>query len=161
MKVVINTCFGGFSLSPAGVAALAARRGRTAYFFKQESPLRGAYIPITIEEAAEAFMFYAFDIPNPNEVLPDTSRWGEMSQQERQASNDLYAKHSLEVGRGESARHDPDLVAVVEELGGGYRTGASGRHAELTVVEIPDGIEYEIEECDGNEHVAEKHRTWR
>jgi hypothetical protein len=28
------------------------------------------------------------------------------------------------------------------------------------VVEIPDGTDYEISEYDGNEHIAEKHRTW-
>jgi hypothetical protein len=29
------------------------------------------------------------------------------------------------------------------------------------VVEIPDGVEWEIAEYDGLEWVAEKHRTWR
>jgi len=31
----------------------------------------------------------------------------------------------------------------------------------LAIVEIPDDVEYTIEEYDGNEHVAEAHRTWR
>lgn len=54
------------------------------------------------------------------------------------------------------ARDDPDLVRVVEELG----EEASGKYAELRIVEIPDGVEWEIEEYDGLEWVAEKHRTW-
>jgi hypothetical protein len=57
-------------------------------------------------------------------------------------------------------RNHPLLVKVVEELGGGHRTGASGRFANLKVVEIPDGIEYEIDEYDGFETIREKHRTW-
>lgn len=54
-------------------------------------------------------------------------------------------------------RNDPQLVEVVEELG----DAASGVHAKLKVVEIPDGVEWEIDEYDGVEQVAEKHRAWK
>ena len=54
-------------------------------------------------------------------------------------------------------RSDPDLVAVVEQLGEDANTDSS----ELKVVEIPDGVEWEIQDYDGMEHVAEKHRIWR
>lgn len=53
-------------------------------------------------------------------------------------------------------RDDPALLAVVAELG----EDASGKHAKLQVVEIPDDVEWEIEEYDGIEHIAEAHRTW-
>lgn len=53
-------------------------------------------------------------------------------------------------------RSDPFLIQVVEELG----QAANGFAADLTVVNIPDDIEYTIEEYDGIEWVAEKHRTW-
>jgi hypothetical protein len=35
-----------------------------------------------------------------------------------------------------------------------------GAYSQLKVVEIPDGVEWEIAEYDGSEHIAEKHRTW-
>lgn len=54
------------------------------------------------------------------------------------------------------ARDDTDLVAVVQALG----ESASGTYAQLRVVEIPDGIDYTIDEYDGIEHIAERHRTW-
>lgn len=54
-------------------------------------------------------------------------------------------------------RADPDLVAVIEELG----EKSWGWASELAVVEIPDGIKWHIREYDGIEHVAEDHRTWR
>lgn len=54
-------------------------------------------------------------------------------------------------------RDDPDLVQVVEELG----SKASGRYAQLKIVEVPDNVEFSIEEYDGREHIAEKHRMWR
>ena len=53
-------------------------------------------------------------------------------------------------------RDDPALVRIVEEMG----TGAFGRFAELKIVEIPADVEWGIEEYDGLEWVAEKHRTW-
>jgi hypothetical protein len=57
----------------------------------------------------------------------------------------------------EIQRDDPELVRVVEALG----AEANGKHAELKVIQIPDDVDWEINEYDGNEHVAEKHRTWR
>ena len=56
----------------------------------------------------------------------------------------------------EIERHDPALIQAVEELG----SKANGSHAELSVVEIPDGVDYIVEEYDGMEHIAEAHRTW-
>jgi hypothetical protein len=53
-------------------------------------------------------------------------------------------------------RSNTRLVEVVEKLG----DKANGRHASLRVVEIPDDIEWHIEDHDGMEHVAENHRTW-
>ena len=53
-------------------------------------------------------------------------------------------------------RDDPALVQVVEEMG----AVANGRYADLAVVEIPDNVAWQIEESDGLEHIAEKHRTW-
>ena len=54
------------------------------------------------------------------------------------------------------ARDDPDLVAVVEELG----NLANSRFSELKVVEIPDNVKWEIDEYDGMERIAEVHRIW-
>lgn len=57
----------------------------------------------------------------------------------------------------EHARDDPKLVEVVEVLGSDE---ASGAHSELRIVTIPDDVDWQIEEYDGLEHVAEVHRTW-
>jgi hypothetical protein len=55
------------------------------------------------------------------------------------------------------ARDCVHLVAVVETLGS---EAASGKYANLKVVEIPHGVQWHIEEYDGNEWIAENHRTW-
>jgi hypothetical protein len=53
-------------------------------------------------------------------------------------------------------RDDPILVEIVESMG----EKSFGSFAELKVVEIPDNVEWQIDEYDGAEWVAEKHRTW-
>jgi hypothetical protein len=54
-------------------------------------------------------------------------------------------------------RDDPYLVKIVRDLG----MTANGTHANLKIVEVPPDVEWQIEEYDGNEWVAEKHRTWQ
>ena len=56
----------------------------------------------------------------------------------------------------EIERTDPILVEMVEEDSSLY----SGSSSRLHVVEIPDDVEWFIHDYDGQEHVAEKHRTW-
>jgi len=53
-------------------------------------------------------------------------------------------------------RNDPALIEVVEELG----KKAYSYCAELKIVEIPDDVEWIIEEYDGKEWIAEDHRRW-
>ena len=55
-------------------------------------------------------------------------------------------------------RDNPELIKLMEEKGSEF---CSGKWASLKVVEIPDGVEWEIEEEDGDEWVSEVHRTWR
>ena len=54
-------------------------------------------------------------------------------------------------------RSDYRLVNCVETLGGSV---AGGKFSVLGIIEIPDDVEWEIEEYDGYEHVVEKHRSW-
>lgn len=53
-------------------------------------------------------------------------------------------------------RNNPNLVKIVEEMG----EAANGFISNLKVIEVPDGIEWTVEEYDGWEWIAEKHRTW-
>lgn len=57
----------------------------------------------------------------------------------------------------EIPRDNPVLVRLVEEMG----EDADGVYAALKVVEIPDEVNWCIENYDGMEWVAERHRTWR
>ena len=53
-------------------------------------------------------------------------------------------------------RDDPALIQVVEEMG----EAADGIFASLFIIEIPDGVKWQIKEYDGLEWIAEEHRTW-
>lgn len=53
-------------------------------------------------------------------------------------------------------RDDPILIEVIEELG----EKAEGDCAKLKIVEIPDDVEWFVEEYDGKEWISEVHRTW-
>jgi len=70
--------------------------------------------------------------------------------------NAAYRDHIGNQHYTDVERDCPELVQVVEELG----SKASGSHAQLHIVEIPSDVEWQIEEYDGLEHIAEKHRTW-
>ena len=53
-------------------------------------------------------------------------------------------------------RTAPELIECVETLG----KKANGRFASLTIIEIPDNIDWSIDENVGKERVCEKHRIW-
>jgi hypothetical protein len=61
---------------------------------------------------------------------------------------------------GFSCRHiprdDAELIRIVETLD----EKSWGKYSELKVVEIPDDVDWYIEEYDGSEKVAERRRTW-
>lgn len=54
------------------------------------------------------------------------------------------------------SRNDPELIRCVETLG----ERSWGMFATLKVIEIPDGIDWAIENYDGREWVVEKYRSW-
>lgn len=66
-------------------------------------------------------------------------------------------KFGEEVDPYDRPRDCKKLVHCVQLLGS---KEASGAYAELKIVEVPDGIKWEIEEYDGREHVAQVHETW-
>lgn len=53
-------------------------------------------------------------------------------------------------------RTDADLVSVVDTLG----ERASSSLAKLCIAEIPDGVEYEIDDYDGFESVVPPRSSW-
>lgn len=142
MKVVINKCYGGFSLSREAVEHMAAAGHEWA---KKEIAEH--------EETLAAFEHYkAHKTPMPGRPESEP-RFFDINL--KYGSKPSFYGHYPTYEEG-NERHSALLVAAVEALG----DRANGEHARLCVIEIPDGVDYEISEYDGNEHIAEKHRTW-
>jgi len=67
-------------------------------------------------------------------------------------------KHTPFYGFGFSKheyRTDPDLIAVIEQLGNDAADGC-----DIRIVEIPDDVDWYIYDYDGYESIHEVHRIW-
>lgn len=140
MKVVINRCFGGFGLSDKATEMVMKRKGLGCFRYKQTK--------YEFDGGVDEFTRYESFNDNELFVYYHTKDYGEKT---NEFSDETYwYGWKLE-------RNDADLVAVVEELG---EKLASGTLAELKVVEIPDDVNWEIDEYDGLETIHEVHRSW-
>jgi hypothetical protein len=140
-KVVINSTRGGFGLSPEAALELYGRccRGIQAKRVEDVFPEKGDGSALDFDEQIHRWRSYLSSYkpldPFQTYFSPDEKF--------------VLACPTID-------RDDPDLVAVVEQLG----ARANGPLSTLEIVEIPEDFVWQIEECNGLEHVAEAHRTW-
>jgi len=140
-KVVINKCYGGFSLSHAGMMRWAELKGIELYGYVgiRDNRFKSTgqyelYDPKKHDEKNLLCIHYTnklLETPNDSEL------------------NKYYRNIDVE-------RDDPCLVQLVKEMG----KKASGSCTKLEIVEIPADVNFVIEEYDGMESIAETHRTW-
>jgi hypothetical protein len=140
VKVVINRCFGGFGLSHEAVMRYFEIKGITVY----------------PEQGKNYWKLWTYWTVKPEDRIEskEDEDFYKMPIEDRAAYNKAHSEQTIY--ERDIERNDPALVQAVEELG----DKANGAHAELAVVEIPDDVDYRIEEYDGREHIAEAHRTW-
>lgn len=140
MKVAINCKYGGFCLSAKLVKRLSELRGEPCYFFEDvwsEGDEKNLYVPLDINKIGNSphGYWFAAKVSNPSEIH--------------------YGKNTIDCR--DICRHDPLLIQAIEELG----EDANSCVCQMKIVDIPDGVEYIIQENDGGiEWIAEKHRTW-
>ena len=139
MKIVVNRCFGGFGLSDKAIEMVMKRKGLSCFRYKlTKYKYRNDVEEYTRCEAcsdSNILIYYmTADLGEKTNKLPKEILWN----------------------YGDLKRDDTDLVAVVEELG----EGANTIFSELEVVEIPDDINWYIDNYDGIETIHEVHRSW-
>ena len=135
MKVVVNKCYGGFGLSDKAVEMIMNRKGLGC--FRYDWDVKN-YRFVKLQSVQDAYMVYYL-----------TKDMGEEFHQKDFPNDYNWYGGNIE-------RTDIDLIEVVGELG----EEANGRFAKLVVVEIPDDINWYIDEHDGWEIVREEHRSW-
>jgi hypothetical protein len=132
MKIVINTCYGGFDLSEEAQDLYYTKKGIT--FYKHNDHVITLY----------------YKVPKEEFEAKKEKGWPNMTMEEKNEVNSLYlSQYKIE-------RIDPTLIEVVEELG----SRANGEYCELKIVDVPDDVDWQLEEYDGKEWIAEVHRIW-
>lgn len=135
MKIVINTCYGGFGLSEKAMKEYFRIKGWSLYIDKDNNYT--IYWKVPVEERVKKI------------------DWNKSTQEERIAYNKKYSEQTFY--EGDVARNDKDLILAIETVG---IEKSGDKYSELKIVEVPDDVEWTIEEYDGMERIAEKHRTW-
>jgi len=138
MKIIINDCYGGFGISNLALKEYYKQKGIELFFYKQTKYhfMDGQDLFVKISENENVSnMTYAVSIDCGD------------------STDNISDKENFSFN---TERTDPILISIVEELG----EKANAVYAKLKVIEIPDGIEYEIDEYDGVESIHEKHRSW-
>lgn len=136
-KVILNKCFGGFDVSKEAYMLYAKKKGPTLYLYESEF-INRKFIYKKVNDDNSIFRHYFIKDMGDNVEI----------------SNEDYEKYCLYLK--DEHREDPILIEVVEELG----EKASGRFGNLKVVEIPDDLEYVIDEYDGIETLHQKVEEW-
>ncbi len=143
-KIVVNRRHGGFSLSPEATRHFAHLSGTPVV---EEVPHFGGF--------TTTYWTALRDDPRRAEYeVLSSHEWWSLTEEERERQNALYRELTVDIRTKD--RTDPHLVETVETLG----EQANGKFAKLEVVEIPDDVDWEIDNYDGLERIHEKHRVW-
>lgn len=141
-KVILNKCYGGFDVSDKAYQLYAKKKG--VELFRYEMILNNNHSDWKYRKLEKD------DEQNGLTVNYFTKDLGDIVE----ISDENWNKYSLYLR--DNHREDPILIEVVEELG----EEASGRFGKLVVVEIPDDLDYVIDEYDGIETLHERVQEW-
>lgn len=133
-KIVINTCYGGFSISPEAALWL-------------------------FERGMEGIAYEVSEYYNKGNYEDDLLEWRDFLLGKVTDSSFVTVfspDEKFVLNKTPEKRDDPLLIECIETLG----ERAFGAFSELKIVSIPADVDWTIEEYDGREWISEKHRTW-
>jgi hypothetical protein len=135
-KVILNKCFGGFGLSKDAYELYAKKKGISVFRYTQENLKKEIYTYATDDN--RTFDFYFTKDFGDNVYISDED----------------FKKYFLKLD--EKFREDKTLIEVVEELG----EKANVFYSNLKIAEIPDDLDYVIDNYDGIETLHQKVKEW-
>ncbi len=141
-KIAINRDWGGFGLSPTATKLYLKKIGKECFFYRQKGWKHDGnekHIKITLAEAEK-------------ETLMLSIYTKDMGKEFKEHTNKYYWYERFHNDRGNKL-----LIEVIEELG---TEKASGQYAKIKIVEIPDDLQYEIDDYDGMESIHEEHEVY-
>lgn len=150
MKIVVNKCYGGFGISLEALKELVKRNAACV-----ESCTPKHYY------GGDNDRYYRKDEWEQkwNEDFKEFEDIGDGFMADKRSQYNVYKDgllYSLKSRSENDMRTDKDLVDVVEKMG----EAANGWAAKLRIVDVPDDIQWEIDDYDGIETVHELHRSW-
>ena len=136
-KVILNKCYGTFDVSYIAYKRYCEKKHLPLFVYKMSIDTGSiAYEKVKgLDKFIDAFTYYF------------TKDYGDRLT-ELPKDNHLYLDSEN--------REDPVLIEVVEELG----EKASSSFSDLVVVEIPDDLDYVIDNYDGIETLHQKVQEW-
>ena len=141
MKIVINKCYGGFGLSDKAVEMIMNRKGLNCF----------RYVQTKYKYSDRVNEFTRCDETEANNHLCVYYVTKDLGEKTNNLPIEFYwSVYSID-------RNDADLIAVVEKLG----EEANGKFSKIKIVEIPDDVNWYIDEYDGIEVIYDENRCWR
>jgi len=153
-EILLNKCYGGYSLSSEAIHCYMMRRYGECYFYGYDETREHGLCLLDIAETLGSENTYG----NSRLRFVSAVFLGETC-----SSDDIYDREGVFVaydfGSSFAMREDPLLISIVRELG----DAANGRYAELEIVNIPDNLaggNYVIDEYDGIETLHAEIEMW-
>ena len=140
-RIAVNKCYGGFSISAEALVELVKMKSDVI-----ESMSLKDYTgdQSTMDEYKAHHTYASF------------KKIGGFEAEEYGVLHKDNMVYFLKDKHDNETRTHKDLIYVIEKMG----EKSWGRCSQLDIVEIPDNVNWEIDEYDGMESVDEVHRSW-
>lgn len=134
MKVVINTCFGGFGLSTECIIEYLKLKGKECYFYNHDYKTK-TYVKTAGDNLSWNYIILTKDIGDVIEAKELTDNWKNYIE---------YSFYDRDI-----KRNDKDLLKAIKKIG---IKNSGGNLSQLKIVDV-SGDRYEIDSYDGNERI--------
>lgn len=151
-KVIINKCFGGYGFEPFTIQKYAEAKGAQLFWYTRDytydaGRLKEKWNRTTIDEIEKQGGLRMGNWP----LIEDMGdsfifEW----------EGEMFDRLVYQLPTNGESRTDPVLIDIIEKYGDKNRHGC---HAP-TVIEVPDGVEWVVDEYDGMESLHEAHRIF-